>query len=149
MNMHKFRAWDTAENEWVDYPVYIDSEGDVFWEHYEMGLQTTNSIKIMYYTDIPDTDGITVCEGDYIEASRGTWIDGRYYPLDIYQGVVKFGEYVQDASGGEHGGTRCKGFYLESELRANSDKEFEWDYDKTQSLLGFNTITITGNIYGK
>ena len=64
--MQKFRAWDKRENNWVDYPIYIDANGDIYWEHYEMGLQEADDLIVMQYTGLKDKRGVQIFEGDVV-----------------------------------------------------------------------------------
>jgi len=48
-----------------------------------------------------------------------------------YSGIVKFGVYIQDGSGGEYSGSKCLGYYVErvvclSQEIDNDDLDFEY-----------------------
>ena len=62
----KFRAWNKKENKWVDYPIYIDGKGNIYWENYERGLQEANDIIIMQSTELVDKHGVEIYEGDVL-----------------------------------------------------------------------------------
>ena len=66
MKNTKFRAWDKKENKWVDYPIYIDGEGNIYWENYERGLQEDNDLIVMQSTGLVDKHGIQIFEGDIV-----------------------------------------------------------------------------------
>lgn len=56
-------------------------------------------------TGIKDTTGRYVHIGDEVEYTNGE--------DSLCRGVVKFGEYEQNGSGGEYGGVKCYGVYVE------------------------------------
>ena len=64
--IQKFRAWDKKENKWVDYPIYIDANGDVYWENYERGLQEADDLIVMQCTGLKDQKGVEIFEGDIV-----------------------------------------------------------------------------------
>ncbi|KLV25701.1 hypothetical protein ABW02_15120 [Niallia circulans] len=65
-------------------------------------------------------------------------------------GIIRFGEYEQDGSGGEYTATKCLGFYVE---RVNTkpfewqDEVFEYEYEKHVSLAGIEEFKVIGNIH--
>ena len=62
----RFRAWDKRENNWVDYPIYIDVNGVIYWEHYEMGLKEADDIIVMQSAGLVDKNGVEIFEGDIV-----------------------------------------------------------------------------------
>ena len=70
--------------------------------------------------------------------------DGIYYcafASQIYRGIIRFGEYEQDGSGGEYKPSRCIGFYIErivwiqQNWQEPEDEEYYLpEYEKTISL---------------
>lgn len=111
----------------------------------------SESFSLMQSTGLKDKNGVEIFEGDIIETSWGTNYSDGYKPVSIYIGTVGFGEYEQDASGGEYGGERCIGFYGEFFVGADDDRDFSkldsYSYEKQQSLLKFDEIEVLGNIY--
>ena len=68
-----------------------------------------------------------------------------------YKGVVKFGEYEQNASGGEYSGSKTIGFYGEFSYVNDGDNGYKkienHDYEREESLLTFGKTEVIGNIY--
>jgi hypothetical protein len=66
-------------------------------------------------------------------------------------GIIKYGEYSQDGSGGEYGPSKCLGFYIERIKVYPADWMEDEDvfiprYDRTRSLLDIN-FKILGYIF--
>lgn len=76
--IQKFRAWDKKENNWVDYPIYIDANGDVYWEHYERGLQEADDLIVMQSTGLVDKNGVEIFEGDWIRVETQAKDNGEF-----------------------------------------------------------------------
>ena len=96
-------------------------------------------------TEVEDKNKRLIFKGDIVN-----------YDLlgEPYIGIVKYGKFVQDGSGGEYGGSDCLGFYIERikvVLREWEDgDDVEWrekDYQKTVSILEAEKIEIIGNIH--
>ena len=94
----KFRAWDKYDNSWVNYPVFIGSDGEVYWEHYERGLQEDSDLVISQFTKLKDKNGKEIYEGDilYFEPFEThsndrivEYIDGAYHGRLIRNGYSK------------------------------------------------------------
>jgi|SRR5690625_423187 len=66
-------------------------------------------------------------------------------------GIVKFGKYQQDASGGEYEGTWCKGFYIDW-IRALSNSvygDYTHEFIKTTSVIdqSIDRLEVIGNSF--
>lgn len=90
------------------------------------------------YTGVTDKNGIEIYEGDKVKGHNG---------INQVIGLVKFGEYEQDGSGGEYGPSHCIGFYVERlETIPNEweDEEcfYEPDYEETMSILSYENIEV-------
>lgn len=76
------------------------------------------------------------------------------YSDEVFIGIVKFGIYEQDGSGGEYSGRKCQGFYIEQIdclIQDYQDEEDrEWlirSFQKTVSIYEPDKIEKIGNIY--
>lgn len=91
------------------------------------------------FTGIRDRNGVEVYVGDKIKALNG---------INEIIGIVRFGEYEQNASGGAYGTAPCVGFYVErlkaipNEWEAEEGLLYEPDYEKTNSLLAYEWIEV-------
>lgn len=124
------------------------------WEECFILWGTTNGVPNMtkidpatvgQYTGLYDKNGVNIFEGDIVEH------------IDCclnykYRGVVCFGKYEQDGSGGEYRPAMCIGFYL----KRLAWIPFEWQekddeilrgFEKTISLLEIEDIIVIGNIH--
>lgn len=140
----KFRAWEEERRlmfEPVVMDLMIDFKGDIFSVDIDSYKPVTD-LKIMQYSGLKDVNDVGIFEGDIV--------DVNYMSFKEFRGVVNFGQYIQDGSGGEYSGSECMGFYIKV---LNPDMEDEYgckiiqDYEKECSLLGFDRIEIIGNIY--
>ena len=97
------------------------------------------------YTGLTDKNGKKIFEGDIVQYQNLMWFD--------IQSVVKFGEYLQDGSGGEYNGTKCIGFYVEVDNFTCPDwcdnqPEYFHEYWKYQNILEVaRECEIIGNIH--
>ena len=96
------------------------------------------------YSGIRDKNSADIYEGHIVrvESSRS----------EFYNGVVKFGSYPQDGSGGEYAPTFCIGFYIEAvdpEARDEDGYDILNDYEVTTSIQSFEPyeIEIIGNVF--
>ncbi|MDT0163839.1 YopX family protein [Bacillus sp. AG4(2022)] len=142
----KFRAWNSANNRFItDGDVYITQNGLVFGG--DLGnpplVDITNyDVVINQYTGLKDAKGVEIFEGDIVDVS--------YMSFEEFRGVVNFGEYKQDGSGGEYSASECIGFYvkvLNPDLEDESGPIIIWDHQKESSLLEYDRVEIIGNIY--
>lgn len=140
-NKHLTRAKDRATGEWV-VGYYIGESGSnaVIVEPsaaHECDPETVGMI-----APVKDTDGKTVFEGDVIEFKD----DMFYFRI---KAVVKFGEYLQDGSGGEYNGAKVYGWHIEvlsATLPEWDDDDSEYPaYLKIQSILNIPSFKVVGN----
>ena len=97
------------------------------------------------YTSKTDKNGKKIFEGDIVQ----------YLTDDDFdcQSVVRFGEYIQDGSGGEYRGTKCMGLYIEVDNFTcpdwcDNEPEYFRDYMRQQNILEVaSKCEIIGNIY--
>lgn len=76
-------------------------------------------------TELDDKDSEWIWENDILE------YDGDGYAKCI--GVVKYGTYVQDGSGGEYSGRECIGFYVEMVKLI----PYEWENESVEEILEY------------
>lgn len=155
----KFRVWDIDGNQFWD-----DSLGDwkieflsgtepkliVLEETFspygeqEFYWRNVENVVFQQYTGLKDRNGKEIYEGDILLTS----IDY----MDAYFGIVRFGEYKQDGSGGEYSPSKCVGYFIEMSDE-DKNKTDEWDYEvhcdyyHEISLLKVDEIEVVGNIY--
>ncbi|MEW4025636.1 YopX family protein [Bacillus siamensis] len=75
---------------------------------------------------------------------------GERYNYRWFNVLIKFGEYEQDASGGEYSGSECIGFYAEAidpEERDEFGCRVIQEYERQESLLEFTGVEVIGNAY--
>lgn len=136
----KFRGKRINNGEWVYGFYFEDNKGlSVIREPRTINTFTVIPETVGRYTGREDKNGKEIFEGDTIKAFNG---------INKIVGIVRFGEYEQDGSGGEYRGTRCIGFYVErtktipNEWEVEDDLLYEPDYEKTNSLLAYKNIEI-------
>ena len=152
----KFRVWDKLLKEFNVLSLHDITEDDYWydgksemWSVFYDGTHEQEKFIIEQYTGLKDIHGVEICEGDRIKY-HDDLSSGKDYNL----GIIKFGEYYQDGSGGEYGGSKCLGFYVEMTKRYVYDgwknKLEEWEieeYLKQNSLLCIKDIEVIGNIH--
>lgn len=150
------RAKEAKSNKWV-YGYYVD-EG--MGQHTIVNFDSEKEIQ-KSYTILPETLAEPLAIEDInknnaytdqiVIAWNNLYTDKRS-PMTRYKGVLKFGEYEQDASGGEYGGASCLGFYLETQFVQDEDDEpyekiAKFSEKKTCSILEFDEFEIIGNTH--
>lgn len=97
------------------------------------------------YTGLTDKNGKKIFEGDIVQYST--------YDYFVCKSIVKFGEYKQDGSSGEHDSVDCLGFYVEvgkftcPDWFCNEPENFQ-DYLRQQNLAEIaSQCEIIGNIH--
>ena len=151
-----FRAKMADDVEWVEGLPSYDIHGNVTeFDVYE-GFGNCEVIEIdpdtiCRYTGL-NKDSIKIWQG-----SICSWTDQAY---GICTGVVKFGEWQQDGSGGEYPGVICVGYYLETlKVQAPAGHymtdeeitEYYPDWARNYSLVSIVRATddfeVIGNIF--
>ena len=108
-------------------------------------MERVISHTIGQYTGLTDKNGKKIFEGDIVQYLACGDFD--------CQSIVKFGEYRQDGSGGEYGGRKCVGFYVEVDNFTcpdwcEDDPEYFPDYARQQNILEvFSECEVIGNVY--
>jgi uncharacterized phage protein (TIGR01671 family) len=150
----KFRGKRLDNGEWVygDLIQYEDKNYAIFSKPLsKYGYEATEICKrdavdpstVGEFTDLKDKNGKEIFEGDHISYYRVT---------NQCEGIIKFGEYEQDGSGGEYESTTCVGFYIKQLKIILNERETEEDvydpeYYKEVSLKdgGITEILIIDN----
>jgi uncharacterized phage protein (TIGR01671 family) len=158
-----FRAQRTDNKEWAKgyyavlgkdtkierHVICVPTYGSIFAEQgaYPLYLvdYSVDPATVGQFTGEVDKAGVRIFEGDVVR--YGNFQD------DLYVGVVRFGRYDQDGSGGEYGSVDCLGFYIERAYWVRQEwqepEESEWrlkEYEETISLLEY-PIEVIGNIH--
>jgi len=143
--------------EWVEgyYAVASGNEHLIICDNFRMGdyyagiaagdYWNVDPATVGQFTGLCDKAGVRIFEGDVVR--YGNFQD------DLYVGVVRFGRYDQDGSGGEYRSVDCLGFYIERAYWVRQEwqepEESEWrlkEYEETISLLEY-PIEVIGNIH--
>lgn len=155
-----FRAKTLSDDEYIDcgewiegfytcfngeehriYTGYSETDcGDHYPDWFSVDPKT-----VRQYSGLCDKNGNMIFEGDIVQ----------YITYDDFdcQSVVRFGEYKQDGSGGEYGGRKCIGFYVEVDNFTcpdwcEDDPEYFPYHMRQQNILEVaSTCEIIGNIY--
>lgn len=157
MSEIKFRGKRVDNNEWVygylvrdwnNTPYIITNFGPNITACMECGANEMTAYEVIpetvgQFTGIEDKNGTEIYVGDKVKAFNG---------IREVIGIVRFGRYEQDGSGGEYGPTDCIGFYIDMiEIIPNEWEREEGiiykpdDYEKTNSLLAYEYIEILNN----
>lgn len=134
----KFRAWHNAEEDMVYMGVtkYFGQTGiidqivghdDAVW---------------MLCSNIQDSNNRDIYADDIVKYTDK-------FALREYTGVVRYGEYEQDGSGGEYSASSVLGFYVEAmdgQVDEDGD-EIVYDFEKTQSILEVRNLKVVGNMH--
>lgn len=153
MKQPKFRGYSTETNSWhyghgwfeVGYTEEykqqkgINDRARLYTDGYPEECELSS---MGVSTDLKDKYGIETFEGDVVTV--------YHLGFRTFNAVVKYGEYIQDGSGGEYGGSKCIGFYVEAINPEQLDEDeirIVNDYLVTNSLLEFESFEVIGNIY--
>ena len=104
---------------------------------YDTPCNKKNAI-LMQYSGLNDKNGKKIFEGDIVRAPY------YYYMPDNAKrtlGIVKFGTWKQDGSGGEYNPEECFGWFVKM-------TEYEYNFHEEVSILEMlKELEVIGNIY--
>lgn len=136
----KFRVYSLDDKEVIKDGATLDDRIDLFVDDGDEITEREGNV-IVQYTGVKDKNGKEIYEGDVVNCCSHT---------GEHNAVIKFGEYIQDGSGGEYLGSICIGFYAEA---INKNATDEWgvrkvmEFEETASLYDFREIEVIRNIY--
>lgn len=140
MNKIKYRVWEPVNKSFY-YPKL---------SLYESGEENGAAMSLDVVEVELGIDVTGVCH-DVFTAYEGDIVSYNPYGDNDIIGVVKFGQYEQDGSGGEYTPKLCYGFYIDRIYTClnewdDPDNVFEPEYLKTSSLIYYDIKRI-GNIH--
>ena len=134
----KFRAWHNTEEDMVYMGVvkYFGQTGII-----DQTVGHDDAVW-MLCSNTKDSNNRDIYADDIVKYTDK-------YALQECVGVVRYGEYKQDGSGGEYSASSVLGFYVEAmdgQVDEDGD-EIVYDFEKTQSILEVRNVKVVGNIH--